>query len=126
MAEAERPHVLVVEDYHHLRDLQCEILETSGFRTSAAMSADAAMAIVTAGDVEVILTDIVLAGSERDGVWLLRQVHRVAPGIPVIAVTGQPERLDEFIGLGFALVLVKPLDIETLGDVVKGVLAKPA
>jgi CheY-like chemotaxis protein len=71
MAEAARPHVLVVEDHHDSRDLLCEVLEASGFRASAAMSADAAMAIVTAGGVAVILTDVTLAGSERDGVWLL-------------------------------------------------------
>jgi CheY-like chemotaxis protein len=126
MAEAARPHVLVVEDHHDSRDLMCEVLEASGFRASAAMSADAAIAIVTADGVAVILTDIILAGSERDGVWLLHQARQVAPRIPVIAVTGQPERLDEFNNLGFAAVLVKPLDIDALTGVVQGVLAKPS
>jgi hypothetical protein len=28
--------------------------------------------------------------------------------------------------LGFAAVLVKPVDIDTLGDIVQGVLAKPS
>jgi DNA-binding NtrC family response regulator len=126
MAEAARPHVLVVEDHHDSRDLLCEVLEASGFHASAAMSADAAIAIVTAGGVAVILTDIILAGSERDGVWLLHQVRQVAPRISVIAVTGQPERLDEFMRLGFVAVLVKPLDIDTLLGVVQGILAKPS
>jgi DNA-binding NtrC family response regulator len=76
--------------------------------------------------VAVVLTDIVLAGSERDGVWLLHQVRQVAPRIPVIAVTGQPERLDEFMRLSFAAVLVKPLDMDRLAGAVQGVVAKAA
>jgi two-component system, OmpR family, response regulator len=111
MAHAIQPHVLVVEDHHNSRDMLCEVLEQCGFRTSAAMSADAAKAIVDTGGIAAIVTDIALVGSQRDGVWLL---HQVAPlRIPVIAVTGHAERLDEFARLGFVSVLVKPFDRRT-------------
>lgn len=122
MAELVYPHVLVVEDHHDSRDMLCEVLETNGFRTSAAMSADAALTIARAGGVAAIVTDIMLVGSERDGVWLLRQIAPL--GIPVIAVTGHPERLEEFRPLGFAAVLVKPLDLDVVVEVLQAVLAK--
>ena len=96
MTEPAGAHILVVEDHHDLRDMICEVLEGSGFRASAAMSADAAMGIVRAGEVAAIVTDIVLAGSRRDGVSFHRsdvRRHVRGPGVgratqPFVVATG--------------------------------------
>ena len=87
------------------------------------MSAEAAMQIVRAVGVDVIVTDVMLAGNVRDGLWLLRQVADLK--IPVIALTGLVERHQEFLRAGFAAVHAKPVNIDVLVDAVKAALKQP-
>ena len=70
---------------------------------------------------DVVITDITLSGSARDGVWLLERLQRAGSPSPVIAMTGHKEREDDLVRMGFAAVLIKPLDALNLAAIVQGV-----
>ena len=71
----------------------------------------------------VVITDISLGGGVRDGVWLMQRLQRTAPPMPVVAMTGHKERYDELMRLGFAAVLIKPIDALNLAAIVQACCA---
>jgi CheY-like chemotaxis protein len=125
-APRKRPslHVLIVEDHEDSRDMLRQILEYSGLHVSEAATADDALALATATRFDVVITDISLGGGIRDGVWLTQRLQRTAAPIPVVAMTGHKERQDELRRLGFAAVLIKPIDALNLAAIVQGVLRR--
>lgn len=122
-ATRKRPslHVLVVEDHDDSRDMLRQILEYSGLRVSESLAADEALAMAAGTPFDVVVTDISLGGGGRDGVWLLQRLQRTAPKLPVVAMTGFKEREHELIQLGFAAVLIKPIEALDLAAIVQSV-----
>jgi CheY-like chemotaxis protein len=76
--------VLVVEDEILIRLLITEELRDHGFTVMAANNADAAKAVLDAGnEVDLIFSDVRLPGA-MNGVELARYVQSRYPGLPVI------------------------------------------
>ena len=109
--------VLVVEDEADSRELLQEALLSAGAVVSAADSAEAALTVFGQEDIDVIVSDIGMAGV--DGYELIRRIRRL-PGergaIPAVAVTayarpGDRERATE---AGFQAHLPKPVEIDEL------------
>jgi CheY-like chemotaxis protein len=111
-------HVLLVDDDDDNRDLLSEVLETAGFVVARAASVSEALAALAAGPVDVVLTDVGMPG--MGGVELARAAKRLAPTVPVIAVTGWGERDDIAAARGreIDVVLLKPVDVSVLADTV--------
>ena len=82
------------------------------------MSAKEALALVETERPDALITDIGLRG--EDGVWLLAEVRRVQPGLPVIALTGRSP--EDALAAGFDAVLLKPTDPWELCDELRRVL----
>jgi CheY-like chemotaxis protein len=99
--------VLVVEDHDDSRDLLEQILAHGGARVIAAPSAEEALAHL--GEVDVVITDISMP--RHDGFWLLREIERRHPSMPVIAVSGYSDLQEKALReASFARVLRKPID----------------
>jgi CheY-like chemotaxis protein len=99
--------VLVVEDHDDSRDLLEQVLEHVGALVVAARSAEEALTHL--GDVDVVVTDIAMPG--HDGFWLLHEVQRHHPSLPVIAVSGYSDLQERALReAAFARVLRKPID----------------
>jgi CheY-like chemotaxis protein len=112
--------VLIVEDHDDSRDIMRQLLEHEGAAVVEAASANTAIMAMYATPIDVVLTDISLRGAAHDGLWLLREIRgteRLAR-IPVVAITGHKERAAELRQLGFAAVLVKPIEAMELADFV--------
>lgn len=118
------PHVLIVEDHEDSRDMLRQVLEYSGLRVSGAASVEQALSRTKSTKFDVVITDVSLSGGERDGVWLLKRVQQTTPQLPVIAITGHKEREPELLELGFAVVLLKPLDALSLPVVVRNIAGR--
>ena len=101
-----------------------QILEYSGLGVSESATAEDALTMASATRFDVVITDISLGGGVRDGVWLMQRLQRTAPSMPVVAMTGHKERYDELMRLGFAAVLIKPIDALNLAAIVQGVLRR--
>jgi two-component system, cell cycle sensor histidine kinase and response regulator CckA len=124
--------ILLVEDEPRLRNAERAMLEALGYRVVTAKNGrDALVQCQTAGRLEehcpridLVITDLVMP--ELGGEELLRELQKVRPTLPVLAVTGyalQKKDLDQMKEIGFVDVLAKPFDMEQLARVVKCVTA---
>jgi CheY-like chemotaxis protein len=108
--EATGAKVLVVEDEPVVRRLVERILGKHGYDVVSAADPGEALELAEAGDIDVLLTDIVMPG--MTGTRLAEQFVSRRPGTPVIFMTGYTDRPDE-LPAG-APVLLKPFDADEL------------
>ena len=78
-------HVLVVEDDAGLREYLVTILEEHGQRVVAAASGEEALRLLGGEEAQLAVLDIGLPGMDGFAV-----AEHLAPGVPVIVVTGDP------------------------------------
>lgn len=117
--------VLVVEDDQATRVLYCEYLNTEGFRTAEAHNGFQALDKARQLHPDAIVTDLAVPG--MDGFELCRALQRSVDtrDLPILAVTGHPEYLDDpdrFRQAGIARVLVKPCDPGTIARALQELL----
>jgi len=83
-------HILLVEDDSDLITVLIQVLEQQGYRVSAASRRAQARAILRRGGVDLVVADSVLRGGNGDDV-----AKAATPqGIPVIMISGEPERIE--------------------------------
>jgi CheY-like chemotaxis protein len=82
--------VLVVEDNPEVSGVTISMLEQLGYDVHAVASADAALQAIAAREFDLVLSDIVMAGS-MDGIGLARALRIRKPDLPVLLVTGFSE-----------------------------------
>lgn len=80
--------VLVVDDEPSIRLTLQEFLQEAGYQTAVAEEAKGALQLLKPGDVDVVVSDIVLP--RMSGVELLQTIRKEYPLIQVIMMTGQP------------------------------------
>ena len=116
--------VLLVEDDEDNRELMAEVLEAAGFVVTPAPTGQEALAALAAAAVDVVVTDVGLP--DIGGVELAGAVKRLAPGVPVVAVTGYGERQDISGARGREIdaVLVKPVEPDALVQLIGEVVAR--
>jgi two-component system, cell cycle response regulator DivK len=105
------PLVLIVEDDPGTRLLYREYLQHDGFRTVDAHNGHQALEKARALRPNAVLTDLAVPG--MDGFEFCRALREspATRAIPILAVTGHSEYLDEpdrFAQAGIAHVLIKP------------------
>lgn len=110
--------ILIVDDHPDTLDMLGQACEAGGAKPVTALSAREALALAQADAPDVVLTDIGLRG--EDGVWLLGELRRVLPSVPVIALTGRSP--EPALAAGFDAVLLKPTDPWQLHDQLRQVL----
>ena len=114
--------VLVVEDNPEVAAVIIPVLEKLGCRVVHRDSAEAAVACLAQGDVQVdlLLTDVVMPGGS-DGVELVEHVKKRYPDLKVLVMTGYAERIDTIAGMGYE-VLAKPFTPRSLAEALQRVL----
>ena len=102
--------VLVVDDQADARELLRRLLAEQGCEVDVAASAEEALAFITAGGWDVLLTDIGMPGT--DGYELLRSVRAMNAGQKAIAVTAfaRPEDRERALAAGFDAHVAKPVN----------------
>ncbi|GHG76036.1 response regulator transcription factor [Comamonas sp. JC664] len=124
---AERPHVLVVDDDPHLREIVRFALEQGGFRVEEAPDGRAALAQVDRTLPALIVLDIMMP--ELDGLAVCREVRRKHE-LPIVFLSSRDDEVDRILGLelGGDDYLTKPFSPRELVARVKAVLrrARPA
>ena len=116
-------HILLVDDDALMRRSLAFNLEQSGYRATAAASAEDALAIARRDPPDLILLDIGLPG--MDGLDALRHFQQESD-IPIIFVTARRRELDQALGLelGADDYITKPFDNNVLLARVKAVLRR--
>ena len=110
--------ILLVEDETLIRETLTETLIDEGFEVCQAATGDQAARLIEAPPTVFLLlmTDIDLPGT-RNGVDVARLMHCKHPSLPVLYMTGRPERL-RTIGPGEA-ILIKPFTLQQMICVVQ-------
>jgi two-component system, cell cycle response regulator DivK len=115
------PLVLIVDDNDRNRKLVADVLRYAGFGMLEAATASAGIALAAEHLPDVILLDLRLP--DLDGTEALRQLRdepRTAQ-IPVVVMTALPLGDGDgwLVQAGFAGSIRKPIDIDTLPDLVR-------
>jgi PAS domain S-box-containing protein len=120
--------VLLVEDNPDSLDMLVIVLATRHAEVRTAMSARAALAVLSEWRPDVIISDIGLPG--EDGIWLMRAIRALGPEqggrIPAVAVTAFARAEDRTRSLlaGFQQHLVKPVEPAELCAVVASLVGR--
>ena len=118
--------ILAIEDDPALLELLTQALGEEGYRVIGAPDLAAAAATSAHEPVALILTDALR--TLANGVWAdpwaaLAPVRTLAAGAPVVIVTGQrPADYADWAARGFAGLLPKPFDLDTLFALVRTLL----
>ncbi len=126
MAGPSQTRVLLVEDDDDSRELMAEVLAVAGFSVHPVANGEEALRALSELQVDVLVTDLGLSGT--GGLEVARAAKALAPGRPVIVVTGWAERDDVTAAHGREVdaVLLKPVDPDSLTRVVAAALAGEA
>jgi PAS domain S-box-containing protein len=112
--------ILVVEDDSSLRRLVRQLFEREGYRVVEAAYAGAALAAWdrAGGEVDLVLTDLVMPG-QQDGWELVAELEARRPGLRVVIATGYHRDLAERELAAHHTVLHKPVTAERLLEAVR-------
>ena len=116
--------VLVVDDEPSLRVAYCRTLQASGHSTLNARDGQEALVLLETHDIWLVLADLRMP--RLDGLGLLREVKRRAPGTHVILISGYAtmDSAIEAMRLGASDYLLKPFSADALEAIVRRL--KPA
>ena len=112
--EALKGKLLIVDDDLNLLELMKLRLESSGYAVEALADEDEAKTAAQAQAFDLAILDLQLVRS--DGITLMQELHRIAPGVPVIILTahGTVESAVEAMKQGAYTYLTKPFDAREL------------
>jgi len=117
--------ILVVEDRDALRKLMRHTLEGDGHRVTTAAAGDEAISRLERGErFALVLSDLRLPGA--DGLQVLAASRQYQPEVPVVVLTafGTVATAVDAMKLGAADFLEKPLELDELLELVRGLLGK--
>jgi two-component system OmpR family response regulator len=109
--------VLVVEDNGDIRELLGDLFEREGYRFALAEDGAAMRRELAAGDVDVVVVDVLLRG--ESGLDLAREA--AAHGCGVVLTTGDHRRAAAIAASGHSYIL-KPYRLEALIETVEAAL----
>ncbi len=122
----DRPSLLLVDDDPGITSGLSPVLERDGFRVAVAEDGLAALAAVAAGDVDIVVLDVMMPG--LDGRETLRRLRRDGHTVPVVLLTSVGEAAERARALdeGADDYLNKPFDAGELISRVRAVLRRTA
>ncbi|MGH9357793.1 MAG: sigma-54-dependent transcriptional regulator [Terriglobia bacterium] len=116
--------ILVVDDEGRQREIYRDILLDEGYSVDTAASGESALRILSQKRVDLVVTDLNLAG--MTGIQLLGAIQQADPTVTVMLITGYPsiESAIEATKKGVYTYLEKPVDRDKLLEVVGEVFAR--
>jgi DNA-binding NtrC family response regulator len=95
-ANSGKPLILVADDEPSILQYIEHVLQVANCRVITAATVEEAWKIVQRrqGEIELVLTDIVMPGS-IDGEDLAKRIHQLDPALPVVFITGALSETDD-------------------------------
>jgi CheY-like chemotaxis protein len=120
-----RPRILFVDDEPLLTRLGAEFLRRLGYDAVTATCPEDALAKFEAGSFDAVITDLTMP--KMSGIELGQALRRSHPGLPVVLTTAFHQKLEgkNPVELGFKSLLLKPYNIQALGDALRAALSAP-
>jgi CheY-like chemotaxis protein len=118
-----RLRLLAIDDQTVILDLITAMCQSLDYEIKTARAGTEGLKLAEQYEFDIILADLAMPGAS--GLEVARRLKEIAPGVPVILVTGwevtlQPEQLQ---AAGIVRVLHKPFRIEQLTEIVRSVTA---
>ena len=109
-----QPHILIVDDEESIRYTFESFLAEEGYTVFSAADCDQGVALLREKDIDLVFADIILPG--RSGIDLLKAATEIAPGVPVVMITGAPsvDSATESLRIGAFDYIVKPIRQDAL------------
>lgn len=122
-SEADKPHVLVVDDDDRIRSLLSRFLRDNGFVVATAKNGNDALDVLKCAYFDVLVVDVMMP--EKDGLELTREL-RATSDLPVLLLTALGEVDDRIAGLevGADDYLSKPFEPKELVLRLKAILRR--
>jgi CheY-like chemotaxis protein len=114
--------VLLVEDDVGFAYAARRHLEAQGHTVLTAANSTEALQAFEQGSIDITICDVQLTHSEHDGLALAHIIRSSEPAMPIVLVTGFPERLAGHSRVP-GVVFIKPLELSTLSSAVNSGLA---
>lgn len=118
------PRILVAEHDDSLQDLLHTLLKEEGYQTVLVSSLEAALEQVDKQAFHLILTDP-FAETAHHPFDAIRRLLRQSYPTPIGIITGWSVQAAEAIRLGFAFLILKPFDLDTVLLEIAAALAQP-
>ena len=113
------PRILLVEDDEDIRSILKEVLEGEGYEVQEATSGTGALQSYAISPPDMIVTDLVMPGTE--GIEVIIKLRKSNPKLKIIAISGG-DYLDLAMKLGADCTLRKPFSNKAIVDAVKATL----
>ncbi len=122
-SEADKPHVLVVDDDDRIRTLLSRFLRDNGFIVATAKDGNDALDVLKCAYFDVLVIDVMMPG--KNGLDLTRELRAIGD-VPVLLLTALGEVDDRIIGLeaGADDYLSKPFEPKELVLRLKAILRR--
>jgi DNA-binding response OmpR family regulator len=104
--------ILLIEDDAPFRDALRVGLEDAGHEVVEAASGHDGLDRFNDSAPDLVITDVVM--NDGEGIEVVMTLKKLAPGLPVIAISGNPEYLRHSRTLGASQTLLKPFAMRTL------------
>jgi len=112
--------IILVDDNSVVRDMLVDLGGALCYHADGAASGEEALALFDQGHYDVVLTDLLMPG--MIGWDVLEAVRQRDSQIPIIIITGSPVVGDPRAVRPGVAVLKKPVDVRTLGAMIKRML----
>ena len=115
--------ILIVDDEPEIREEMAEYLVGKGYRVIVAGDGPEGLAKFRAEPCDLVITDMKMPGMAGDEV--IRRLREIAPGLPVVVLTGHysTQDLEDARRAGAGAVLHKPIRLRELHETLKTLLA---
>ena len=110
--------ILVVDDENIVLESCRLVLQTEGYEVILVSSCDAALKIIEEIDLSLLLIDLKMPG--HDGMYLMGEVKRKWPQLPIIVMSGYAtmETIEQVSVRGASAFIPKPFTPEELLDTI--------
>jgi DNA-binding response OmpR family regulator len=115
--------ILLVDDDPTVRDSLKEVLLAEGYLVISAENGQQAVNHANEGCTDLVLLDL---NMPIKGGWdTFEQLTREHPTLPIIIITARPNQIFTALSAGAGALLEKPMDMLTLLQAIKRLLAEP-
>jgi PAS domain S-box-containing protein len=119
-------HILVVDDEEMLVKMMKLMLTGLGYTVTTVAGSLEALELFQAhpGNFDLVLTDQTMP--QMDGLKLAWELRQLRPDIPIILITGFSEKVSQETvdAAGINAILLKPINLQNLGETVKRIIDK--
>jgi DNA-binding NtrC family response regulator len=116
--------ILVVDDDVIVIKSCRRILEAEGFEVTTVPSADEALEKIKIYDFDLLVVDVKMP--KHDGIFLMREIKKNWPDVPIIVMSGYPtpETIADVLRLGAIQFIPKPFKPDEFMKSIKQVIQK--